>query len=75
MSDCGPQFAFECFARFCESWFVEHVASSPGHQRENGKVEAAVKSVKNMLKRTQGKQEDRLPILHCCSCEILLDEM
>ena len=59
VSDCGPQFVSECFERFCESWFIEHVTSSPGHQRENGKAEAAVKCVKNMLKRTQGKQEDQ----------------
>ena len=31
VSDCGPQFVSECFERFGESWFIEHVTSSPGH--------------------------------------------
>ena len=59
VSDCGSQFVSEYFQRFCNTWFIDHITSSPGHQRENGKAEAAVKSVKNMLKRTEGKNEDQ----------------
>jgi len=35
-----------------QSWRIIHSTTSPGHQSTNGKAEAAMKSVKNMLKRT-----------------------
>jgi len=40
------------FADFRSLWRILHVTSSPKHHHENGKAEAAVKSAKNMLKRT-----------------------
>ena len=52
VSDCGPQFTSDCFLSFCKSWCIKHVTSSPGHQRENGRAEAAVKSVKYMSRKT-----------------------
>ena len=58
VSDPGPQFVSSLFADFCSTWRILHVTSSPGHQNENGKAEAAVKSAKNMLKRTGRQHQD-----------------
>ena len=58
VSDSGPQFVSSLFADFCSTWRILHVTSSPGHQNENGKAEAAVKSAKNMLKRTGRQHQD-----------------
>jgi len=38
---------------------IIHSTTSPGHQFANGKAEAAVKSVKNMLKRTSHDNSDQ----------------
>ena len=59
VSDCGPQFTSEYFQSFCKSWCITHVTSSPGHQRENGRAEAAVKSIKYMLKKTTSENADQ----------------
>ena len=59
VSDCGPQFTSEYFQSFCKSWCITHVTSSPGHQRENGRAEAAVKSIKYMLKKTASENADQ----------------
>jgi len=47
------------FTEFMKSWRIIHSTSSPGHQSANGKAEAAVKSVKNMLKRTSHDKSDQ----------------
>ena len=39
--------------------FCTHVTSSPGHQRENGRAEAAVKSAKYMLRKTASENTDQ----------------
>ena len=44
ISDNGPQFISEAFQRFATQWDFEHLCSSPGHQRANGKAESAVKT-------------------------------
>ena len=59
VSDCGPQFTSDCFQSFCKSWCIKHVTSSPGHQRENGRAEAAVKSAKYMLRKTASENTDQ----------------
>ena len=59
VSDCGPQFWSDCFQSFCKSWCVKYITSSPGHQRENGRAEAAVKSVKYMRSKTASENTDQ----------------
>ena len=59
MFDCVPQFTSDCFQNFCKSWCIKHVTSSPGHQRENGRAEAAVNSVKYMLRKTASENTDQ----------------
>jgi len=46
------------FADFCSTWRILHITSSAGHQNENGKAEAAVKSATYMLKRTALQHQD-----------------
>ena len=56
VSDCGPQFTSREFKKFVDQWGVSHIKSSPGHHQSNGKAEAGVKSIKNLLKKTNGDQ-------------------
>ena len=58
VSDNGPQFACDEFAKFTESWDIEHFTSSPGHARANGKAEAAVKQAKHMIMKCEKSGSD-----------------
>ena len=51
MSDNGPQFSSERFAKFAETREFQHDTSSPGHSQSNGKAESAVKTAKKLMKR------------------------
>ena len=51
-TDGGPQFSSHRFAQFCKRWRVEHVKSSPHYPQSNGLAEAAVKSMKTLIKKT-----------------------
>jgi len=51
VSDCGSQFMSCEFKKLCDKWHITHITSSPDHQRENGKAEAAVKAAKHLLKQ------------------------
>ena len=53
VTDNGPQFVSDEFARFAKEWNFRHITSSPYHSQSNGKAESAVKIVKNLLKKTQ----------------------
>ena len=53
MSDNGPQFSSERFAKFAEIWEFQHDTSSPGHSHSNGKAESAVKTAKKLMKRAE----------------------
>ncbi|CAK8685059.1 unnamed protein product [Clavelina lepadiformis] len=59
VSDSGPQFISTEFQIFCQKWAIQHYKSSPGHQQCNGKAEAAVKTLKNMLRRTAQDGKDQ----------------
>ena len=52
--DNGPQFRTE-FEEFCRSHSIQYVTSSPYHSQGNGHAEAAVKNVKHLLSKCQGK--------------------
>lgn len=43
--------------RFAKEYGFHHVMSSPNHQQGNGKAEAAVKIVKNLIRRQRKKKE------------------
>lgn len=44
VSDNGPQFSSKEFAEFARTWDFEHLTSSPGHSKSNGKAESGVKT-------------------------------
>lgn len=49
ISDGGCQFSAQEFAQFAEKWKIDHKIVAPMHQQSNGKAEAAVKIVKNVI--------------------------
>ena len=48
VSDNGPQFSSEDFAKFARTWEFDHYTISPRHSHANGKVEPAVKTAKRV---------------------------
>ena len=47
--DQGPQFTSRLFREFAAEWGFQHIMSSPRYPQSNGKAEAAVKSMKNLI--------------------------
>jgi hypothetical protein len=58
ISDNGPQFAAEEFATFAGAWDFEHITSSPGNSKANGKAEAAVKTAKMLIRKALEARTD-----------------
>ena len=52
ISDSGPQFTSDEFANFAKTWDFQHLTSSPGNSKANGKAESAVKKAKRILKKS-----------------------
>lgn len=52
VSDNGPQFSSKEFADFARTWDFEHLTSSPGHSKSNGKAESRVKTAKHILRKS-----------------------
>lgn len=52
MTDNGRQFSSDEFAKFCRTWEIEHVTSSPFHPRSNGLAEKAVGIAKSILQKS-----------------------
>ncbi|MEM7478413.1 MAG: transposase family protein [Planctomycetota bacterium] len=50
-SDGGPQFIAKAFADFLSTWGITHDTSSPYYPQSNGRAEAAIKSIKKLIKR------------------------
>ena len=53
LSDNGPQFISAEFSSSCESYHIDHWASSPYWPQGNGKAEAVVNVAKSLLKKSQ----------------------
>ena len=51
----SPQLNFKEFGR---QWNFVHVTSSPTYPQSNGKVEAAVNSAKNVMRRSRKARTD-----------------
>ncbi|KAF2891506.1 hypothetical protein ILUMI_14667 [Ignelater luminosus] len=51
---------------FTTRYNFKHIASSPYHQQSNGKAEASVKTVENLIKKTEDSQQELwwLPLDH-----------
>ena len=58
VTDNGSQFTSQEFKQFAHSWEIVHVSSSPHHHKSNGKVEAAVKVTKSLLKKALKDHKD-----------------
>ena len=58
ISDNGPQFVSSEFRKFANDWDFEHRTSSPGNSKDNGKVESAVKTAKNLLHKALSARTD-----------------
>ena len=50
-SDGGLQFTSQEFREFCQDWNIVHRLSSPEYPQSNGHAEAAVKAMKNLVKK------------------------
>ena len=53
ISDNGPPFNSAEFENFLRSSGTEHITSSPGYPQSNGRVENAVKTAKNLIKKAK----------------------
>jgi len=49
-SDQGPQFTSKQFQSFAQQWGFRHQTSTPHYPQSNGKAEAAVKSMKKIIR-------------------------
>ena len=52
ITDNGTNFISSEFRRFLKAWDVNHITSSLHHHQSNGQMEAAVKLVKGIIKKT-----------------------
>ena len=53
VTDNGPQFASDEFAKFAKVWSFKQVTSSPRYPQSNGKAENAVKTVKRLFTKSK----------------------
>ena len=58
VSNGGSQFKCKAFEDFSKEWAFQHTVSSPTHAQSNSKAEAAVKNVKNLLKKCGSVNHD-----------------
>ena len=58
VSDNGPQYTSTEFKEFSRQWNFVHVTSSPAYPQSNGKVEAAVNSAKNVMRKSRKARTD-----------------
>ena len=58
ISDNGPQYSSGLFKRFSNEWQFTHVTSSPGYSQSNGAAEAAVKTMKRLLRKCKAIGEE-----------------
>lgn len=53
ISDNGPQYSAEAYARFAQGYHFKHVTSSPYFPQSNGEAERAVRTIKELLKKSK----------------------
>ena len=58
VSDNGPQYVSTEFQRFSSDYGFKHTRTSPHHHQANGKVEAAVKEAKKVLRKAKAAGSD-----------------
>lgn len=65
-TDGAAYFLSEKFREFSKKWGFQHTASTPNHQRANGKAESSVKAAKKIIKKSaaDGSDEQINLLLH-----------
>uniref|UniRef100_A0A8C6NRG0 Gypsy retrotransposon integrase-like protein 1 n=1 Tax=Nothobranchius furzeri TaxID=105023 RepID=A0A8C6NRG0_NOTFU len=58
VSDNGPQYASAEFKEFAKRWEFKHITSSPTHAQSNGQAERMVRTIKNLLKKSENGKGD-----------------
>ena len=58
VSDNGPQYTSTRFKQFASNWKFDHRTSIPYNSQSNGMAEAAVKSIKRMMRKCQASKQD-----------------
>jgi transposase InsO family protein len=58
VSDNGPQFSSSQFAKFTNSYGINHVTSSPTYPQSNGLAEKAVQTVKKLITKCNASGDD-----------------
>lgn len=51
ISDNGPPFSSNDFAKFCSDWGIDHQTSSPYLPRSNGLAERSIQTIKKMFRK------------------------
>ena len=59
-TDGGTQFSSQECQAFLRRWGVRHITSAPHYAQSNGRAEAAVKSMKKLIRRTWNFRRQRL---------------
>ena len=63
MSDNGPCFKSEKFKQLCSSLGIEHITSSPHYHQSNGRVERAIQTLKQIIKKCKSQTEVTMALL------------
>ena len=58
ISDNGPQYISDEFAKFASEWEFNHTASSPKHAQSNGVAERTVQTLKQLMKKAKAEHKD-----------------
>ena len=58
ISDNGPQYSSEKVREFTSKYGISHQTSSPGNSQLNGTAEAAIKTIKRMIRKCLQTKED-----------------
>ena len=58
ISDNGPQFVSDAFAKFVKAYGIKHVTSSPTYPQSNGLTEKAVQTIKKMMTKCEEAGDD-----------------